>query len=80
VFAPGMAGYIRERNWHESQTLTDEPDGGVRLTMEVAPGFELTAWVKGFLPHVRVARPRSLREEIGRDLARAREVFPEPRG
>jgi predicted DNA-binding transcriptional regulator YafY len=80
VFASGMAGYIRERNWHESQTLTDEPDGGVRLTMEVAPGFELTAWVKGFLPHVRVARPRSLREEIGRDLARAREVFPEPRG
>ena len=70
VFRPAMAGYIRERTWHESQRLTDEPDGSVRLTMEVAPGFELKAWVKGFLPHVQVVRPAALRDEIARELAR----------
>ena len=32
VFDAGIAGYVRERNWHESQTLADEADGGVRLT------------------------------------------------
>ena len=76
VFSPEMAGYVRERSWHESQQLADEPDGGVRLTMEVAPGFELQAWIKGFLPHVRVVRPASLRDAIARDLAAAQAAFP----
>ncbi|HXY39885.1 MAG TPA: transcriptional regulator [Vicinamibacteria bacterium] len=76
LFGAEMAGYIRERNWHESQKLEDAPDGRVRLTMEVAPGFELKAWIKGFLPHVSVVRPPGLREEIARELAEARAGFP----
>ena len=75
-FAPEMAGYIRERNWHESQKLEDDADGGVRLTMEVAPEFELKAWIKGFLPHVAVVRPASLRDAIARELAEAQKAFP----
>jgi predicted DNA-binding transcriptional regulator YafY len=75
VFGAEMAGYIRERSWHESQTLSDEPDGGVRLVMEVAPAFELKAWVKGFLPHVQVVRPASLRDEIARELREAAGAF-----
>jgi proteasome accessory factor B len=78
VFAPGIAGYVRERNWHESQVVADEPDGGLRLTMQVAPSFDLTAWVKGFLPHVQVVRPAGLREAIARDLEAARGAFPPP--
>ena len=68
VFAPVMAGYIRERNWHESQQIADDPDGSVRLTMDVALGFELKAWIKGFLPHVTVVRPT---QPARRDRARA---------
>ena len=78
-FAPEMAGYIRERNWHESQKLEDDADGGVRLTMEVAPEFELKAWIKGFLPHVAVVRPASLRDAVARELAEAQKAFPLPR-
>ncbi len=63
--------------WHESQTLRRRPDGSVRLAMEVAPGWELKSWIKGFLPHVRVVRPASLRDEIARDLeAGAGQAFP----
>jgi predicted DNA-binding transcriptional regulator YafY len=76
VFGAEMAGYIRERSWHESQTLVEEPDGGVRLLMNVAPGFELKAWIKGFLPHVSVVRPAGLREEIARELEASRSAFP----
>ena len=76
VFAAEIAGYVRERNWHESQALADEPDGGVRLTLEVAPSFDLKAWIKGFLPHVEVVRPAALRDEIARELEAAREAFP----
>ncbi len=78
IFAPVMAGYIRERNWHESQQLADDPDGSVRLTMEVALGFELKAWIKGFLPHVTVVRPAGLRDEIAKELAAAARVFRTP--
>ena len=80
VFAAGIAGYVRERNWHESQALADEPDGGVRLTMEVAPSFDLKAWIKGFLPHVQVVRPASLRDEIAREIEASRAAFPQPEG
>jgi proteasome accessory factor B len=78
VFAPAIAGYVRERNWHESQSLADEPDGGVRLVLEVAPSFDLKAWIKGFLPNVRVVGPASLRDEIAREIEASRAAFPAP--
>ena len=78
VFRPGMASYIRERTWHESQQLDEDPDGSVRLTMDVALGFELKAWVKGFLPDVRIVRPATLREEIARELSEAGAEFAPP--
>lgn len=78
LFRPKMAGYILERTWHESQTVTEEPDGSVRLAMEVAPGFELQSWIKGFLPHVTVVRPDSLREAIAADLQAARSDYESP--
>ncbi len=68
AFDAAMAGYIRERVWHESQALEEGPDGGVVLRMSVAPGFELVSWIKGFLPHARVLRPAALREQIAHDL------------
>jgi predicted DNA-binding transcriptional regulator YafY len=75
AFAAEMAGYIRERVWHESQSLVDKPDGSVVLRMNVAPGWELKSWIKGFLPHVRVLQPASLRDEIAGDLEKAQVDF-----
>jgi predicted DNA-binding transcriptional regulator YafY len=39
--------------------------------MDVAPGFELQAWIKGFLPHVEVLAPLSLRDKIAQDVEAA---------
>jgi predicted DNA-binding transcriptional regulator YafY len=75
VFAAEMAGYIRERVWHESQQMEERSDGSVVLRLEVAPGWELKAWVKGFLPHVRVVEPASLRDEIAEELEKAGRSF-----
>jgi predicted DNA-binding transcriptional regulator YafY len=75
AFDAAMAGYIRERVWHESQSLEEKPGGSVVLRLEVAPGWELKAWVKGFLPHVKVLEPAALRDEIARDLDSARKAF-----
>ena len=76
VVAPPMAAYIRERVWHESQEMEDRPDGAVLLRMNVAPGFELKSWIKGFLPHVQVQKPATLRDDIAAELEKARKSFP----
>jgi predicted DNA-binding transcriptional regulator YafY len=80
VFDAEMAGYIRERVWHESQELADGPNGSVILRMQVAPGFELQSWIKGFLPHVTVTRPAALREAIAKDIEKGRDNFKAGRG
>lgn len=80
VFDAEMAGYIRERVWHESQSLEERGDGSVVLRMNVVTGWELKAWIKGFLPYVRVAGPASLRDEIAAELERAFPAFKTPRG
>jgi predicted DNA-binding transcriptional regulator YafY len=48
--------------------------------MDVAPSFDLKAWIKGFLPHVHVVRPASLRDEIAREIEASRAAFPGPGG
>lgn len=74
-FDAAAADYVRERVWHESQSLEERPDGSVALRMNVAPGPELQSWIKGFLPHVRVVAPKALREAIARDLEAAQAGF-----
>ncbi len=75
AFDADVAGYIRERVWHESQEIADGEGGSVTLRMNVAPGAELKSWIKGFLPHVRVIKPAALRNEIARELDQARKSF-----
>jgi predicted DNA-binding transcriptional regulator YafY len=71
--------YARERVWHESQEMEEGTDGSLTLRLQVAVNDELKSWIKGFLPHVKVARPARLREEIARELERARAHFRVPR-
>ena len=77
-FDSDVTSYIRERIWHESQTLEDAARGGVVLRLSVAPSEELKSWIKGFIPHVRVLKPKRLAAEIGEELERARKAFPAP--
>ncbi len=75
AFDREIAGYVRERVWHESQELVEQPDGGVVLKLHVAPNFELRTWIKGYLPHVRVLAPAGLRDELRREIAAAAEAM-----
>ena len=77
-FDSDVTSYIRERIWHESQTLEDAARGGVVLRLSVAPSEELKSWIKGFIPHVRVLKPKQLAAEIGEELEQARRAFPTP--
>ena len=74
-FTARVAPYVREREWHASQQLRDQPDGGVRLTLKVCRDYALTAWVLGFGPHARVVSPSVLAEEILDLLEEARDGY-----
>lgn len=70
-FDEAVGPSVRDRTWHESQTITTNPDGSFDLSMNVAPSRELKAWIRGFLPMVVVIKPQSLKDDIERDLKEA---------
>jgi len=74
-FSARVAPYVRERVWHKSQRLRDLPNDGVRLTMKVCCDWTLHGWILSWGPHVHVAAPSSLAEEILGMLDDARQGY-----
>jgi len=66
-FAPKVAGYIKEKIWHPSQTITPEPDGGIIFTAEVAGTEEIKLWVMKWGSAAKMLAPPSLQKEIARE-------------
>ena len=64
AFEPRIARYVRERLWHASQEVQDQPDGGVVLTLNVSNDFALRSWILGFGGLARVIAPAALVEQI----------------
>ncbi|HJO38570.1 MAG: transcriptional regulator [Vicinamibacterales bacterium] len=71
-FAASIAPYVREREWHASQRLTECPDGALRLTLEVCIDEALRSWILGFGAVARVVAPTDLATDIAAELERAR--------
>jgi predicted DNA-binding transcriptional regulator YafY len=63
-FAADIAGYIREKVWHETQTIESQRDGSIVFEAEVAGTEEIKFWVLKWGAKARVLAPESLREEI----------------
>ncbi len=72
TFAPKIARYVRERVWHPSQQATDQPDGSLRLTLDVCNDWALKSWVLGFGGLATVISPSTLQAEIVAALDAAR--------
>jgi len=71
-FQPAVADYVRARQWHGSQTVTDAPAGGVTVTLDVCIDRALTSWILSFGPFARVVSPAGLSHEIARQIEEAR--------
>ena len=63
-FDASVAGYIEEKVWHPSQSITREDDGSLILTIHVAGTDEVKFWILSWGAKARVLRPRRLRDEI----------------
>jgi len=63
-FAPDIAEYIREKIWHETQTVESLSDGAIVFEAEVAGIDEIKFWILKWGAKARVIEPESLREAI----------------
>jgi predicted DNA-binding transcriptional regulator YafY len=63
-FSPDVAGYIREKVWHESQVIKSLKDGSLTFEAEVAGTEEVKFWVMGWGAQARVLEPESLAKAI----------------
>ena len=63
-FGADAAPYVREREWHRSQVVTEAPAGGIVLTLDVCVDHALRSWVLGFGASARVVAPITLAQEI----------------
>jgi len=74
-FSPDIAGYIREKVWHENQTLTPQQDGSLLFEAEVAGTEEIRFWIMNWGGDAEVLEPASLREGIQAEARRILERY-----
>jgi proteasome accessory factor B len=65
-FTPGVADYIREKRWHDSQTLRELKGGGVELRLRLSSLSEIERWVLGWGGNVVVLKPGELVNSVRR--------------
>ena len=64
LFSAEIAEYIKEKIWHQSQKLYDNPDGSVLFEADVACTEDFKAWVMRWGAKAIVLQPEELRNEI----------------
>jgi proteasome accessory factor B len=67
-FAPAVARYVSESNWHDSQKLTPQKDGSVLAEFQLSDTEEIKRWIMSFGQHAVVVEPESLRDDVVREL------------
>jgi predicted DNA-binding transcriptional regulator YafY len=72
AFRPAVADYVRTREWHPSQRVTDAEGGGVTMALDVCLDRALQSWILSFGPFARVVAPESLAHEIADQLSEAK--------
>ncbi len=70
-----QARYIRERRWHESQTIEELPDGGLILRFLSGGLGEVQRWVMQYGSHAEVLEPESLRQAVREEMEKALKMY-----
>jgi predicted DNA-binding transcriptional regulator YafY len=69
------AYFVKERQWHPTQSLQDLDDGGVIMTMQAGGLDEITAWVLSWGADAKVLEPPVLIDAVASRLAAALEQY-----
>ncbi len=74
-FTPYQSRWIRERQWHKTQQLTDLPDGSLLLEMDVQGLDDVKRWVLQYGGEVEVLEPEVLREDVFKEVERMGRIY-----
>lgn len=74
-FSPEAARYVREKVWHPSQQLAEQPNGSLLVTFRLNHWLELKRWALSFGAGCEVLEPRVLREELADELRKGMERY-----
>ena len=74
-FSPDVAGYVKEKIWHESQKIVEQKDGSVIFEAEVAGTDEIRFWVMGWGSNAEVLEPETLRDDIRAEVETMIEAY-----
>jgi predicted DNA-binding transcriptional regulator YafY len=69
-FSPDAARRVRNRQWSATQSVEEQPDGSIVLTMETSGRDDVLSWVLSFGPDAEILEPDELRTNI-KDRAEA---------
>jgi len=64
-------GYVKEKQWHESQKITDRKDGSMILEFKVNNLTEVTFWILALGKDCKVLKPTELRKNVIEELKQA---------
>ena len=74
--SPAWARYVGERQWHSSQYIQQQIDGGIEIGFRVAGLEEIRQWVLALGPEARVLDPPELKAALRDSLARTLDQYP----
>jgi len=78
-FDARVAPYVTGRVWHESQKISELPDGRLRVALDVSNDWALRSWILGFGSAVRVVSPQKIADELRAELRRAVDQYDQRR-
>lgn len=74
-FRADQAPYVKERNWHPSQSFTRMPDGSLQMSFRTSHLFEVTRWVLSWGSAVTVIEPQELASAVASEARRISEQY-----
>lgn len=75
LFDVYQARYIRERTWHSSQQIEEQPDGGIIMRFNTGAIGEVQRWIMGYGGHVKVLAPESLAQSVASEFRAALKLY-----
>lgn len=70
-FSPQQAPYVKERRLGHGETITENTDGSVTVSLDTSGRWDVKQWVLSWGPDAKVLEPQDLKEDIISDLKRA---------
>jgi predicted DNA-binding transcriptional regulator YafY len=77
LFDAYQSRYIRERTWHSSQEIEEQPDGSLIMRFTTGAIGEVQRWIMSYGSHVRVLAPESLAQSIIHEFRAGLQLYSE---